>query len=466
MKICVVGTGYVGLVSGACLAHLGHEVACVDVDPAKVESINKGVSPIFEQGLDEILNRNVGTRLRATTSLRDAFLDADVALICVGTPFDGSRIDLQYVLNVATQLGELLRERSSYCVIAVKSTVIPGTTDGAVRERLELASGKRAGEDFGLGMNPEFLAEGVAVRDFMEPDRIVLGGIDERSVETLARLYERFESTPIVRTDPRTAETIKYASNALLATLISFSNELSRYCEAVGGVDVADVLPGVHLMKHLTYRSASGKPVAVSASSFLWSGCGFGGSCFPKDVKALLAHARQHGLDSPLLGAVMKVNETQPTRMIELLRHAVPKLEGLRVTVLGLAFKPGTDDVRESPALRIVADLVARGAAVTCHDPIAIENAKSALVERGVPLEAIRFERDLSAAVSDAEAVLLVTSWPQYQEVPVLLEEAVRRPLLVDGRRYLKRTTYPRYVGIGMSSAAGRSEPLRAVGGV
>ena len=465
MRICVVGTGYVGLVSGACLAEIGHQVTCVDIDPAKVAQINGGESPIFEDGLDEILARNVGTRLTATTNLADAFRDADVALICVGTPFDGKTIDLTYVTRVAEQLGALLRERADYCVIAVKSTVVPGTTDGPVRTALEKASGKRAGADFGLGMNPEFLAEGVAVRDFMQPDRIVVGGIDERSSGQLAALYAPFSTTPLLRTGTRTAEAIKYTSNALLATLISFSNEIARYCEAVGDVDVTDVLRGVHFMKHLSYRGTDGEVRQVSAASFLWAGCGFGGSCFPKDVRALIADAARHGADATLLQAVMDLNDTQPGHTLDLLRHACPVLKGQRVTVLGLAFKPGTDDVRESPALPMIEQLAAEGARVTCHDPIAMANARAALLARKVPVDALRFEGDLAAAVADADVIVLVTSWPEYLALPAMLAARGHTPIVVDGRRYLGRNDVPRYIGIGLTPISGGESGLTAMAG-
>jgi UDPglucose 6-dehydrogenase len=453
MRVCVVGTGYVGLVSGACLAEVGHEVTCVDIDPSKVETINRGEAPIFEEGLDAILKRNSGQRLRATTSLAEAFAGADIALICVGTPFDGKRIDLSYVLEAARQLGRLLRERDDFCVIAVKSTVVPGTTDGPVREALEQASGKTAGVDFGLGMNPEFLAEGVAVRDFMEADRVVVGGIDERSVERLAALYAPFPTVPVVRTTPRTAEAIKYASNSLLATLISFSNEMARYCEAVGGVDVADVMPGVHRMKHLTWRNPEGRQQIVSAASFLWAGCGFGGSCFPKDVKALIAHAHAHGASTPLLDAVIGINESQPQRMVDAAARRLGSLRGRRMTVLGLAFKPGTDDVRESPAIPIIGRLLAEGAQVVAHDPIAIDTGRRELAARGVNAAAVRFEPELRAALAGADAVLLITRWPQYASVPALLGDMGEEPVLVDGRRQLSPRDYANYIGVGLADA-------------
>lgn len=453
MRVCVIGTGYVGLVSGACLADIGHDVVCVDRDADKVARIERGESPIFEDGLDEILIRNLHKRLSATTDLRAAFQDADVALICVGTPFDGAHVDLGYVLAAAEELGRLLRERSSYCVVAVKSTVIPGTTEGPVRVALERASGKQAGVHFGLGMNPEFLAEGAAVRDFMQPDRIVVGGVDERSRTTLARLYEHFSDAPTVRTTPRTAEMIKYTSNSLLATLISFSNEIARYCESAGDLDVADVLKGVHLMKHLSYRTASGALQQASAASFLWSGCGFGGSCFPKDVRALIADARRVGARTELLEAVMRLNDSQPLRMIELLTGEFGSLAGRRIAVLGLAFKPGTDDVRESPALRIVPELLSRGARVVCHDPIAIANAAAALQTQLIAPPAVTFTADLEAAIADADAAMLVTSWPEYRSLPQLFARMRVAPLLVDGRRFIDKASCSRYLGIGLSGS-------------
>lgn len=463
MKICVVGTGYVGLVSGTCLASVGHDVTCVDVDAGKVERINRGEPPIHEEGLADLLKANAGKRLHATTSLADAMAGADVALICVGTPFDGKTIDLSYVLQVSREIGGVLKAQAEaarasgqsahYCVVTVKSTVVPGTTDTVVRQAIEEASGLVAGKDFGLGMNPEFLAEGVAVKDFQEPDRIVVGGIDARSTSQLARMYEMFRNTPIIQTTPRTAEMIKYTSNAFMATMISFSNEIARICDGIGELDAAEVFKGLHLMKHLIYRDAQDRLKVVGASSFLWAGCGFGGSCFPKDVKAITAHAQHRGVKTPMLDAVLSTNRTQPAQMLRLLKERVgANLQGRRVTVLGVAFKPGTDDVRESPALQIIADLVKEGAKVTAHDPIAVETGRKALTEFGVPADAYHFQGSLEAALSDAEAVVLVTSWPDYRAVPELQQKAGRGSVpVIDGRRYLAKDAVPVYSGIGLS---------------
>ncbi len=297
MRVSIIGTGYVGLVTGACLAEKGHQVTCVDIDQRRVDALNRAESPIFEAGLDELLRAHVGGRLRATTDLTQAVLDSELTLVAVGTPFDGREIDLTAVSGATRQVGEALKLKASYHVVVIKSTVVPGTTDGHVLPILEDASGKKAGAGFGVAMNPEFLSEGEAVRDFLFPDRIVLGGIDERSIDALARLYEPFDDVPRIRTNTRTAEMIKYASNALLATLISFSNELANLGAALGGIDSVDVMRGVHLSQYFRGRNADGLP---PITSFLAAGCGYGGSCLPKDVSALVAHAAQvrHG-DAP-----------------------------------------------------------------------------------------------------------------------------------------------------------------------
>jgi UDPglucose 6-dehydrogenase/GDP-mannose 6-dehydrogenase len=295
MKLSIIGAGYVGLVSGACFAEVGHDVTCVDVDQDKIDRINRGEAPIHEEGLDALLRRHVGTRLSATRGLVAAVRDSEMTFIAVGTPFDGKRIDLRYVKQAAREIGAALRGRGRYHVVVVKSTVVPGTTDEVVLPTLEEASGSRAGVDFGVGMNPEFLTEGVAVRDFMEPDRIVIGGMDERSVDALARAYEPFRDVPVLRTNNKTAEMIKYTSNAVLATLISFSNEVGNLCARLGGVDVAEVMQGVHMARYFTTPLADGARVTAPITAFLEAGCGFGGSCLPKDVKALVAHGEAAG---------------------------------------------------------------------------------------------------------------------------------------------------------------------------
>lgn len=443
MRVSVVGTGYVGLVSGVGLSEIGHEVICVDIDQAKVDLINKGVTPIFEDGLEDLLARNVGVRLRATTDLRAAVEGSDLTLVAVGTPFDGEHIDLRYVREAVRQIGEALRDKTAYHVVVVKSTVVPGTTTQVVLPVLEEASGKRAGADFGVGMNPEFLAEGAAVADFMTPDRIVLGGIDARTQDALAELYGPFDGTTMLRTDPTTAEMIKYTANSLLATMISFSNEIGNLCADVG-VDAVEAMAGVHLDKRLSPVMADGSRVTPGFLSFLAAGCGFGGSCFPKDVKALVAFGRQHDNPMPILDAVISTNNAQPSRMLDLLRAHVADLAGARIAVLGMAFKPGTDDIRESPSLPVTQALVDAGAIVTAYDPIARETAEAHFGDR------VRFSDDLEQATAEVDAILIMTRWRHFERLPSLLAERGQTCAVIDGRRLLPKNSVPRYAGIGL----------------
>lgn len=446
MKVSVIGTGYVGLVSGVCLAAKGHDVICVDVDKSKVDKINQGIPPIYEEGLEALLQEYSGSRISATTDLRQAVLDSELSLIAVGTPFDGQEIDLKYIRLVAEQIGTVLKDKDSYHVVVVKSTVVPGTTEEVVLPILESASGKRAGPDFGVGMNPEFLKEGEAISDFMNPDRIVLGGIDERSIETQCRLYDMFEKVDKVRTDTKTAEMIKYTANSLLATLISFSNEIANLCAEVG-VDAVEVMRGVRLDKRFTPIQESGERIVPTIMSYLAAGCGFGGSCFPKDVKALITYGRQKGNPMTLLESVISVNLQQPQQMLDKLQPYFPELKGLKVCVLGMAFKPGTDDIRESPSLPVTEALLREHAVVTSYDPIARHEAEAVFGSK------VRFYDDLSEAINGAQAILIMTRWPQFMELPELLAGRQHQPLVIDGRRMLDKDSIVRYEGIGLQPA-------------
>ncbi|MGH7768822.1 MAG: UDP-glucose dehydrogenase family protein [Candidatus Binatia bacterium] len=445
MKVSIFGAGYVGLVTGACLADIGHSVVCVDVDPEKVDTINKGVAPIHEIHLEKMLRRNVPVRLRATTDTREAVLASDLSLIAVGTPSDGERIDLTQIKTVASQIGQSLRQKNTYHLVAVKSTVVPGTTDEVVRPILEAASQKNAGVDFGLGMNPEFLTEGQAVEDFMTPDRIVLGGIDAKSLDLLEELYEPFPRAVRLRTNNKTAEMIKYTSNALLATMISFSNEIANLCSAVGGIDSVDVMRAVHLNRYLSVSLPDGKSLMASIASFLIPGCGFGGSCLPKDVKALRAYGEQTGVSMRLLDAVLRINEGQPHKIVSLLKKYFVSLQGVRIAILGLAFRPDTNDMRESPAIPIIDQLLADGADIQAYDPIANNEARKLF--RGRP---IRLRDDLQSAISGVEAIVLVTSWNEFKKVPELLGRMNPQPIFIDGRRLLDKHSMSRYDGIGL----------------
>ncbi|HCT75988.1 MAG TPA: GDP-mannose dehydrogenase [Micromonosporaceae bacterium] len=420
MRVSIVGTGYVGLVTGACLAEVGHEVVCVDMTYDRVAMVNSKVAPFHEPELPELL---AAVNLKATLDLDKAVRETELTLICVGTPFDGKQIDLSYVESVAAQIGEAMRGKDDYHVVVVKSTVVPGTTEKVVLPLLEKHSGKRAGADFGVGMNPEFLSEGTAVQDSREPDRIVLGGIDERTWGAMAALYQPWDDIPTLLVGVAAAEMIKYASNALQATLISFSNEMANLAASVGGVDIVDVEKGLHA-SHLI-RDA---PVL----SFLKSGCGFGGSCFPKDLAALAAFGAAQGVTMPIAASVLEINRAQPLKLVELLGD----VSGKRVTVLGLAFKPGTDDVRESPAFPVIAALKDKGAQVLAYDPVAT-------------VDGLDQAESLVDALDGADAVVLVTSWPEFAQVPTLVKG--RDPVVVDGRRMWTPDQFSDYRALGLS---------------
>jgi UDPglucose 6-dehydrogenase len=405
-SLSIIGCGYVGCVTGVCFADMGNEVTLVDVDSDKVDSINEGRSPIYEPGLEALMQKN-RERIRATTDLRTAVHDTDITFVAVGTPSnaDGS-IDLTYVFRVCEEIGEVLREKEGFHIIIIKSTVFPGTTDDRVRHILEYTSGKKAGVDFGLGSNPEFLREGNAVHDFLSPDRIVIGADDPRTADALKALYASIDSTVLV-TSSRTAEMIKYTSNAILATKISFANEIGNLCKTIG-IDSGDVFLGVGMDSRVS-------------PAFFRTGIGFGGSCFPKDVRALVAGARAHGEDLSILDAVLKTNETQPLRLLALLKKHIPDLDGKTIGVLGLAFKPDTDDIRESRALPVITGLLSSGAGVIAYDPAAMDNFRRVFPQITYASSA--------GAVLEADAVLILTEWKEFEDLDY------RGRIVIDGRR-------------------------------
>lgn len=397
MDISIVGTGYVGLVTGAGFAEKGHNVTCVDVDEEKVKLINSKITPIFEEGLEDILSVVVGRNLDGTTNLRKAVLSTDATFISVGTPSsDDGQVDLKYVKQVAKELGKILKEKKDYHVVVVKSTVIPGSSEDIVIPLLEKHSGKKAGKDFGVAMNPEFLREGVAVQDFANPDRIVIGSIDQKSGDLVESIYFDFTS-PVLRTDLKTAEMIKYTANSFLATKISFINEVGNMCKEMG-IDVYDVAKGVGMDKRI-------------APSFLNAGPGFGGSCFPKDVAALVYKAGKTGTKPILLESVLKVNKNQPKRVVELVKKKYSPIKGKRIAVLGLAFKEGTDDVRESPAVPIVKALVDEEASIHAYDPQARENAVKIFGD------SIIYCPSIKDAIKDASLALILTEWKEFKNI-------------------------------------------------
>jgi UDPglucose 6-dehydrogenase len=411
MNITVVGTGYVGLVVGACLAETGNSVVGADVDAGKIASLRENVLPIYEPGLEDLVAKNQQAgRLAFTTDVAAAVASAHVVFIAVGTPpdEDGSA-DLRHVLAVAETIG---RHMTRELVIVTKSTVPVGTA-----AKVAEVVGRHATHPFHLCSNPEFLKEGAAVDDFMKPDRVVLGVASDHARSVMAELYAPFVRTgkPIIFMDIPSAELTKYAANAMLATRISFMNEIANLCERVGA-DVDLVRRGI------------GSDARIGPS-FLFPGPGYGGSCFPKDVKALMCTARAEGAELRVLEAVETVNERQKTRLFDKLQAAAGDVRGARVAVWGLAFKPQTDDMREAPALTLVEQLLAAGAEVVAHDPVAIPEARRRLGDR------IRYADSNYAALEGADALVVVTDWNEYRHPDFArIAGALRRRILIDGR--------------------------------
>jgi UDPglucose 6-dehydrogenase len=412
MRIAVIGTGYVGLVAGTCFADSGHSVVSVDVDEKKIAQLRAGETPIFEPGLSEILGKNIAAeRLTFSTDLPAAVKASEVVFIAVGTPQgEDGNADLRIAMQVAHQIAAAVER---YTVVANKSTVPVGT---ASRMQAEIAA--RTSVEVDVISNPEFLKEGAALDDFLKPDRIVIGASSEKARAIMAELYAPFVRTesPIYFMDPRSAELTKYAANAMLAARISFMNDVAALCERVGA-DVDAV------------RKAMGADERIG-QKFLFPGCGYGGSCFPKDVKALVATARSHGLDFALLAAVDAVNDRQKRLLAQKAKvHFGGALRGKKLGIWGLAFKPKTDDLRAAPALALIDELLAEGALVTAHDPVAIENARRLLGER------VHFVQNPYAAVEDADALFLVTEWNEFRQPDFArIKSAMKQPVLFDGR--------------------------------
>jgi UDPglucose 6-dehydrogenase len=415
LRISIIGAGYVGLVTGVCFAELGHEVICIDVVEEKVKAINEGMSSIYEKGLDALLQKHLKGRTFYATNDFYHVKNTDITLVCVGTPrMENGFLDTTYLESAAMDIGQVLAEKDGYHVVTVRSTVLPTTTESIVVPALERTSKKKAGKDFGVAVNPEFLKEGNAIEDFMHPDRIVIGALDDRSLTVLRSLYSTFKC-PVVETSLKTAEMIKLASNAFLATKISFINEIGNICKALG-IDVREVARGMGYDKRI-------------GPEFLRAGCGFGGSCFPKDTTALASLARSQQIEPIVLDAVIGVNERQPLKMVELLERHID-IQGKTIAVLGLSFKPGTDDIREASSIKIVKALIEKGANIKCHDPKAIENFRRefpTLTYCGTPRECIE----------DCDAVLIVTEWEEYAD-PNLYGDK----LVIDGRGIVRTKKY------------------------
>ena len=417
MKIAIVGTGYVGLVTGTCFAEMGTEVFCVDVDKNKIDNLKKGIVPIYEPGLDELVARNMQAgRLHFTTELKECLDEVEVLFSAVGTPpdEDGSA-DLKYVLEVARTVG---RYMNKYILVVTKSTVPVGTAQ-KVKQAIKNEQIKRnVNIEFDIASNPEFLKEGAAVKDFMSPDRVVVGVESERAEKLMSKLYRPFllNNFRVIFMDVPSAEMTKYAANAMLATRISFMNDIANLCEIVGA-DVNMVRKGI------------GTDARIG-SRFLYAGCGYGGSCFPKDVKALIKTAEQNGYSMQVLKAVEDVNENQKGILFEkLVKVFNGDLKGKTVALWGLAFKPGTDDMREAPALVLIEKLKQSGCNVRAYDPAAMDESRRRIGE------SVYYAHDMYDAALDADALILVTEWKEFR-LPTwgVIKKAMKQPVVLDGR--------------------------------
>ncbi len=416
MKIAVIGTGYVGLVSGTCFSELGVRVSCLDIDQKKIDNLNKGILPIWEPGLKDMVDDNMHKGLLSFTSdYAEALKDAEAAFICVGTPpdEDGSA-DLKYVLAVAREIG---RNISDYIVVVTKSTVPIGTSEKVRKAVADEIAARNVDIKFDVASNPEFLKEGSAVADFMKPDRVVVGVDSEKAKELMTRLYRPMllNNFRVIFTDIPSAEMIKYAANSMLATRISFMNDLANLCELVGA-DVNMVRKGI------------GSDTRIG-SKFLYPGCGYGGSCFPKDVKALIKSASDYGYSLEILTAVENVNNRQKEILFgKVYKYFKGDLKGKKIAMWGLAFKPNTDDMREAPALVLAEKFTSMGAQIYAYDPVAMEEAKRRLGDM------ITLCKSPYEATENADALLLVTEWSEFRVLDYKLLEKMKQKLIFDGR--------------------------------
>ena len=430
MKLTMIGTGYVGLVTGTGFANFGNDVICLDVDAHKVDMLSKGKLTIYEPGLEEIFERNMKRgRIQFTTDTAKAISESDIIFICVGTPSNNNyEADLTFVKQAAQSIGKYM---NSYKVVVNKSTVPVGTADLVKKVILENQPKKI---EFDVVSNPEFLREGAAVKDFENPDRIVIGTDSKKAEEMLVSLYRSIARAdrPIIVTAVRSAELIKYASNTMLATRISFMNQLAHLCEKTGA-DIKDVSRGLGLDGRI-------------GSRFLHAGIGYGGSCFPKDVKALISILKQHGCDADLLEAVHRINESQKTVVVDKLKTLLD-IKGSKIAIWGLSFKPKTDDIRDAPSLKIIKDLEDLGATVHAFDPVAMDNAKKVLKD-------VKFFESPYEAIRDCDALIVITEWDEFRNLDMrAVKVLLKNPIVIDGRniydiKNMKELGFT-YMGIG-----------------
>lgn len=412
MKVTILGTGYVGLITGVCLANKGHQVVCVDNNKDKVKKLNSSIPTIYEKSLDKLLKKVIKNKnFSATENLNKALEDSKIVIVAVGTPTSKNKISLNFLEKACKDIGKFIKVSDKFLSVIIKSTVIPGTTDTFVKNILEKESGKLLGQ-FGLGMNPEFLREGNAVQDFDNPDRIIFGYEDNKTLFLLKQLYYPWNVSKISM-NSRSAEFVKYSNNVLLASQISIINELANFSHDLGNVEFEKILKGVHSDRRWSPILKNGKKISPDILTYLIPGCGFGGSCFSKDLKALRNQAESISSKTQVIDAVLKVNDLQPLRVINILKK-MTDLKNKKILVLGLAFKQDTDDIRESPSIKMISKLLKEGARVTAHDPVAIKNFKK---NSKIKNENLSYKQKWIDLLNKHEIVILATAWKEYKKI-------------------------------------------------
>ncbi len=430
--ISVVGSGHVGLVWACCMADKGHEVIVSERDLEKLKRLNQGALPFYEPGLAQLMSDALTkAKLTFTSRTSEAITKSEISFVAVGTPSDHvGRIDLSQIKSASIEIAKALGKAEFYHVVVVRSSVTPGTTVNLIKPTLERISGKRVGRNFGLAVQPEFLREGSAIHDVLHPDRVVIGACDTKAMNKLRKFYHAFHESkvPILEVSPTAAEMIKLASNAFLATRISFINEIANICQQLQDVDIVDVAKGMGLDKRigLTYLNA---------------GLGFGGSCLPKDLRLLITESNRLGYFPPLLKSTLRVNELQPLQTVRIAKQELGTLAGKKITILGSSFKPNTDDIRESPSLKLIELLLRSGAKITIYDPVSLEKANRILGKKVVYASSVR------SGLRDADCCILATEWPEFKGLrPKEFASLMRTPLLIDARRIYSPDKYMRYL--------------------
>lgn len=446
MNLVIVGTGYVGLVTGVCLAYKGHNVTCVDTDPKIINKLNNSQPTIYENGLEQILIKTIkNKKFTVTNNLEKALVKASAVIIAVGTPEQNGDINLNYIQKVCRSLASYISKNTKHLTVIVKSTVIPGTTDTFVRREIERYSNKKLGE-FGLGMNPEFLREGNAVKDFLFPDRIVLGYETDATLDIMKKIYKPWNVDKLF-VNTRTAELIKYANNMLLASQISSINEIANLSSALGGIDIASIVKGIQMDKRWNpvINKRRSNPEILK---YLIPGCGFGGSCFSKDLNALKKLGQKKNVKMNLTEAVLKINNNQPKQVIKILESEISNIYKKKILILGLAFKPETDDVRNSPAIKICEDLIKKKAVVSVHDPVAIDNFKINFKKIS---SKIKFINNWKNKIKNNNIIIVVTPWKEYFSIT---NQNLNGKIFFDAKNVFlkKHFVNAKYLSIGLGS--------------